>query len=58
MATIQEIRALVVKQEVDDGLWFYPETAPEAYLQQELRKLHDLIKREGVDDSNPADKDG
>lgn len=41
---ITEIRALVDKQAEDEGLWFEAETAPEAYLQQELRKLHALIE--------------
>ena len=31
----------IVKQQADDaGLWFAAQTASEAYLQQELRKLH------------------
>jgi hypothetical protein len=37
-------RALVALQAEDDGLWFVAQTAPEAYLQQELRKLHALIE--------------
>ena len=37
--------ALVNKQAEDDGLWFFPaQTAPEAYLQQELRKLHAAVE--------------
>lgn len=39
-----KIRAMVDEQAKDDGLWFMPQTAPEAYLQQELRKLHALIE--------------
>jgi hypothetical protein len=35
---------LVHKQAKDDGLWFIARTAPEAYLQQELRLLHALIE--------------
>jgi hypothetical protein len=35
---------LVHKQAEDDGLWFIARTAPEAYLQQELRLLHALIE--------------
>lgn len=37
-------RLLVEHQALDDGLWFIAETAPEAYLQQELRRLHELIE--------------
>ncbi len=37
---------IVNKQAADDGLWFAATTAPEAYLQQELRRLHAAI--EGV----------
>lgn len=35
---------LVADQARDEGLWFTAVTAPEGYLQQELRKLHDLIE--------------
>lgn len=35
---------LVNAQAEDAGLWFVAETAPEAYLQQELRRLHRLIE--------------
>jgi hypothetical protein len=43
--TIAELRALVDRQAEDEGLWFLnPKTAPEAYLQQELRKLHAAIE--------------
>ncbi len=35
----------LVKEQADDpGLWFQAETAAEAYLQQELRKLHMAIE--------------
>jgi hypothetical protein len=37
-------RALVAKQALDDGLWFVAQTAAEAYLQQELRKLHAAVE--------------
>ena len=43
---ITRIRALVSAQAEDDGLWFEAKTAPEAYLQQELRRLHELIEVE------------
>lgn len=36
--------ALVHKQAGDEGLWFIAQTAPEAYLQQELRRLHGAIE--------------
>ena len=38
--TGKQLRELVEQQILDEGLWFDAETAPEAYLQQELRKLH------------------
>ncbi len=40
----KRIQALVDQQALNEGLWFHAETAPEAYLQQELRKLHALIE--------------
>ena len=40
---------MVDEQAEDDGLWFQAETAPEAYLQQELRKLHALIEGDSDD---------
>ena len=41
---LRQIRARVDQQAEDEGLWFKAKTAPEAYLQQELRKLHALIE--------------
>ena len=45
-------RALLIeatdKQAKDEGLWFVAQTAPEAYLQQELRALHRLIEGEAT----------
>lgn len=35
---------LVLEQAEDEGLWFIAETAPEAYLQRELRKLHAVVE--------------
>ena len=35
---------LVNEQAEDDGLWFKAQYATEAYLQQELRRLHTLIE--------------
>jgi len=37
---------LVHEQALDEGLWFVAESASEAYLQQELRKLHAAVERE------------
>ena len=37
------LRDAVAMQTADDGLWFHAVSAPEAYLQQELKKLHQLI---------------
>ena len=48
---MNEVEELVVTQAEDEGLWFEAATAPEAYLQEALRKLHRLI--EGEDDENP-----
>ena len=39
-----DVKVLVNKQAEDDGLWFDAQTAPEAYLQQELRKLHGAVE--------------
>ncbi len=41
---IEAIRAMVDAQANDPALWFNAETAPEAYLQSELRKLHACIE--------------
>jgi hypothetical protein len=35
---------LVNEQAEDEGLWFEAQTMPEAYLQQELRRLHEVIE--------------
>ena len=37
---VADARTIVDKQAEDEGLWFHAITAPEAYLQQELRRLH------------------
>ena len=37
------IREIVNQQAEDGGLWFEATTAPEAYLQQELRRLHEIV---------------
>lgn len=36
--------AVVLEQAEDEGLWFKAQTAPEAYLQQELRRLHAAVE--------------
>lgn len=46
---IEAIQETVALQAEDEGLWFVAETASEAYLQQELRKLHYLIEGGGND---------
>ena len=38
------IQKLVNEQAEDEGLWFQAESATEAYLQQALRKLHEIIE--------------
>lgn len=42
--------AVVNQQAEDAGLWFKPETAAEAYLQQELRKLHEAVEGKSATD--------
>ena len=34
----------VSAQALDEGLWFEAETAPEAYLQDALRTLHEVVE--------------
>lgn len=43
---LARIRALVNKQADDDALWCHPVSIGEAYLLQELRRLHDEVERE------------
>ncbi len=40
------IKSKVEEQAKDEGLWFGATTAPEAYLQQKLRELHEVIEKE------------
>jgi hypothetical protein len=40
-----KILETVLEQAEDDGLWFNAKYASEAYLQQELRRLHTVIER-------------
>ena len=39
-----KVRKLVDAQAEDEGLWFMAKYASEAYLQQELRKLHSAVE--------------
>lgn len=41
---LEALTEIVDAQANDDGLWFFAETASEAYLQQELRRLHAEIE--------------
>lgn len=43
---LTEIRRVVDKQAKDEGLWFVAKTAPEAYLQEELRYIHHVIEED------------
>ena len=43
----QDILKLVAEQAEDEGLWFIAETAPEAYVQGALRRLHTAIEKQG-----------
>jgi len=43
-----KLKELVGEQANDAGLWFQAKTAPEAYLQNELRKLHRMIEASGT----------
>ncbi len=43
---LDHLRALVAEQAEDEGLWFDAQYITEAYLQQELRRLHALIESE------------
>ncbi len=41
---LKALRELVDEQAEDEGLWAIAETIHEAYIQQELRKLHAAIE--------------
>ena len=47
-AEAEGVRALTAQQAEDDGLWFEAKTAPEAYLQAALRRLHAVIETPNV----------
>ena len=40
--------SVVAEQVEDEGLWFVAQTAPEAYLQDALRRLHAVIEGAGM----------
>lgn len=44
MTAMSDVLEMVKAQAEDDLLWLNPETAPETYLQQALKKLHQLIE--------------
>lgn len=41
---LSRLAALVAEQAEDDGCWFVAERVCEAYLQQELRRLHEAAE--------------
>jgi DNA repair exonuclease SbcCD ATPase subunit len=41
---LHAIQSKVNEQSEDDGLWIVPRTLPEAYLQDALRTLHEVIE--------------
>lgn len=43
-ARLSTLKELVEEQANDAGLWFDAETAPEAYVQRELRRLHSAVE--------------
>ncbi len=53
MNPFDNVMKLVNKQAEDEGLWFVTKTAPEAYLQAELRKLHYSIEMADLEQLNP-----
>jgi len=44
IAELEAARALAAAQAEDEGLWFEAETAPEAYLQAALRRMHAVVE--------------
>ena len=52
-AQLDEAQSLVDEQAEDEGLWFQAQTAPEAYLQQELRRLHAVIEAAALIEEEP-----
>ena len=54
-AALVEPRRLVDAQAEDEGLWFIAETVTEAYLQQELRRLHAAVEGDALAETPEAD---
>ena len=60
MASIELVRQLVDMQAEDGGLFFLSNSIVEAYIQQELRRLHEVVEsdddhaRELIADYEPA----
>lgn len=48
LRSLRSIQRVVDEQAEDEGLWFFSTRISEAYLQQELRKLHAMIENEFV----------
>jgi hypothetical protein len=46
---LEKLKELVNLQACDEGLWSLADTAHEAYLQQELRRLHGAIETDAID---------
>jgi len=42
--TTDDLKRLIEAQANDEGLWFTAQTAPEAYLQEALRRLHGAVE--------------
>jgi hypothetical protein len=51
---MNDVLKIVDEQAEDEGLWFVARTAPEAYLQQELRRLHAAIEQTDAAMENQA----
>lgn len=49
---ISRAQELVNEQANDPALWFTAQTAPEAYLQQELRRLHAAVEESSTHEVN------
>jgi len=46
---LRRLKRFVARQAEDSGLWFGAEYASEAYVQQELRKLHEAVEKAECD---------
>lgn len=47
LSSLMKVIEIVNEQAKDPGLWFEALTASEWYLQNELRRLHSAIEKEG-----------